>query len=160
MARGSLPADILLIGEAPGAAEDSLGQPFIGPAGKLLDSVIATAVDWAGLNKQPRICFTNLVGCVPKRELLTIGAPRATEIKACSGRLEDLLLLAKPRAIVMVGKLSSSWVPKILDYEPEASADLLHPSAILRGSAASQPLQIQRITVQLQDLFEKLYPEE
>jgi len=80
LARGKIPCDLLFIGEAPGQSEDVLGVPFVGPAGKLLDSIIdqATLTGRAeyspGSGKPvpnenfPRIAFTNLVSCIPKGE--------------------------------------------------------------------------------------------
>jgi uracil-DNA glycosylase len=61
LARGRIPAPILLCGEAPGVSEDVLGSPFIGPAGKLLDHILARAIDG-----QFDYCLTNLVGCIPR----------------------------------------------------------------------------------------------
>ena len=58
--RGQVPCDILLIGEAPGPSENVLGEPFAGPAGHLLDQIVGQS----GLGKF-RLCFTNLVGCIP-----------------------------------------------------------------------------------------------
>lgn len=60
LARGKLPADVLMVGEAPGLSEDVLGAPFTGPAGQLLDRII-TATELENY----RIAFTNLVGCIP-----------------------------------------------------------------------------------------------
>lgn len=45
LARGKVPCDVLFVGEAPGESEDALGSPFVGPAGKLLDRVVAKALD-------------------------------------------------------------------------------------------------------------------
>jgi uracil-DNA glycosylase len=44
LARGSIPCDILFVGEAPGRSEDALGKPFVGPAGILLDEMIEDAL--------------------------------------------------------------------------------------------------------------------
>lgn len=52
LGRGDIPCDLLFIGEAPGVSEDALGQPFIGPAGKLLDQLIKSSVGDA------RVCTT------------------------------------------------------------------------------------------------------
>src|ERR1700677_3497947 len=60
LARGSIPAQVLLIGEAPGNAEDSLGQPFKGVAGQLLDRIVEEAVP-----KDVKMCYSNLVCCIP-----------------------------------------------------------------------------------------------
>lgn len=61
LVRGKIPAPVLFIGEAPGASEDVLGRPFVGPAGKLLDHIIEKGIDG-----QYDYAITNLVGCIPK----------------------------------------------------------------------------------------------
>lgn len=125
--RGSLPCDVLFIGEAPGESEDELGEPFVGPAGQTLDELISAATE--GL-PQLRYAFTNLVGCLPvgttadpneKRE------PKAEEIHKCSSRLLEVLELSNPGLVVHVGTLS-----KKLDVGKRKSVHILHPAFILR----------------------------
>lgn len=156
LGRGRLPAEVLFIGEAPGASEDTLGRPFVGPAGQLLDSIIDAAVHNAGLEKPPSMAFTNLLGCIPRKDGV-ISSPKAAEIQLCAPRLQQFAELTKPRAVVTLGKLSATWAPKILDLDPDFSVDLIHPSALLRCSPITQPLEIQRATIRLQDLFEDMY---
>jgi DNA polymerase len=55
-ARGHVPCDILIIGEAPGASEDIIGRPFVGPAGILLDDILEKSLD-----PDIRVAMTNLV---------------------------------------------------------------------------------------------------
>lgn len=157
--RGSLPADILFVGEAPGGSEDVLGRPFAGPEGNLLDRVIESVTgqlrtSMAGMYDPPRLAFTNLVACIPKDEdgRKIVEPPKET-IKACGPRLNDLVKLAKPQALVMVGKLSGKWVPQIVDYDFEHSADIIHPAAILRLDQSQRDLAIQKTQVVLRDLF-------
>jgi uracil-DNA glycosylase len=61
LCRGRLPCDVLFVGEAPGVSEDVLGRPFVGPAGKLLDTIVERALDG-----QYDCAMTNLVACIPK----------------------------------------------------------------------------------------------
>ena len=61
LVRGYLPCQVLFIGEAPGSSEDLLGKPFIGPAGKLFDRILAES-----LPQGCRFALTNLVGCFPR----------------------------------------------------------------------------------------------
>ena len=71
MYRGDVPCDILFIGEAPGPSEDVIGQPFIGPAGHLLDRIIDKAIQpyrKVNPNISFRKVFTNLVCFIPKAE--------------------------------------------------------------------------------------------
>ncbi|MEK0326406.1 MAG: uracil-DNA glycosylase family protein, partial [Nitrosopumilus sp.] len=99
LARGKVPCDVLFIGEAPGASEDSLGSPFVGPAGHLLDQMIEDALDMTSpdqadlpaIDSGPRIAFTNLIACIPKDEdgnKISSGDDIPLEsIEACSERL-------------------------------------------------------------------------
>lgn len=153
LARGSLPCDILFIGEAPGAGENVLGRPFVGPAGKLLDQLIRDAelTQW-------KLAFTNLIACIPLdiHSHRKIQEPHKDHIKACSERLIEFVQLAKPKALVMVGKLSEQWVPKLVEELPQIRATLIHPAAILRADISQQPLAIQQSIITLGELNESL----
>ena len=156
LARGKLPAEVLIVGEAPGASEDVLGRPFVGPAGKLLDSIIEEA---EVVSCKPSKVFTNLVGCIPKDD----GGNKAHEpprdsLLACGPRLQELTEIARPKGIIMVGKLPQKWCPKLIDYDFEMSLDIVHPAAILRMDVSQQGLAIQRTTIQIRDFFNKLIP--
>src|SRR3990167_6241991 len=63
MLRGFIPADVLFVGEAPGESEDALGEPFIGPARKLLDFIILKSLTDNGF----RYLIANCVVCTPPR---------------------------------------------------------------------------------------------
>ena len=160
LGRGVLPCDVLFVGEAPGTSEDALGKPFVGPAGKLLDELIDAALANLGMDSprdRPRMAWTNMVACIPKYKPGEVGQPKRLEIEACSGRLNELVQLAKPQAIVMVGKLASQWAPKFIDYDFEYSIDLTHPASVLRESPARKGLSIDRIEIQLTELFEDIF---
>jgi DNA polymerase len=91
----------MLVGEAPGLQEDRQGQPFVGPAGKLLDQ----ALQQAGLNRA-ELYLTNVVkhrpwlrsGGRPKNR-----APKQSEVNACRRWLQQELALIQPRIIVCLG---------------------------------------------------------
>lgn len=156
LARGTIPADVIFIGEAPGQSEDTLGRPFVGPAGKLLDSMVEKATE--SLEKPIRCIYTNLVSCIPLDP--NVPTKKMTEppdwaIKACGDRLNELINLADPRAIIMVGKLSAKWCPKIVKRDFEFSADILHPAAILRADISQQGMAVQKTIITLEDLFWK-----
>lgn len=160
LARGKLPCDVLFVGEAPGGSEDVLGSPFVGPAGKTLDSFIEEAEDELNLKPQERLrkAWTNLIGCIPKDEDgRKVTEPPKESIEACAPRLVELATLANARALVMVGNLSQKWCPKILqDFDYEYSIDIIHPAAILRMDPSQQTVAAQRTTVELRDLFNEL----
>ena len=82
-------AEVLLVGEAPGASEDRQGEPFVGAAGKLLDDMLAMI----GLRRQ-QIYITNSVKCRPPQNR----DPLNTEKDACSGYLRRQLELMQPKS--------------------------------------------------------------
>jgi uracil-DNA glycosylase family 4 len=148
LARGKLPCDILFIGEGPGPSEDVCAQPFIGPAGQLLDSLIERAL---GKDHTYRIAFTNLVACIPLDERgEKFDKPMDEDIRACRPRLEEFLDIAKPKLIFCVGRLASDYA--YLGWIPGGvyRADIDHPSYLLRMShnlIAKQSIDIQRCVV-------------
>lgn len=178
-ARGTLPCDVLFIGEAPGESENVLGKPFCGPAGHLLDRIIAESLKGVYVDggtghegREPRLAFTNLVCCIPREE----GGGKATEppkeaVKACAPRLKELVRLARPRLVVLVGKLAKKAVAGQADFcEPGEGTqppwleegefirfcEITHPAAILRANVAERGLMIQRCEVVLRDAAEEL----
>lgn len=146
--RGCLPCDVLFIGEAPGASEDMLGQPFVGPAGKLLDSQIEDAMRNVGLEGL-RLCFTNLVCCIPKEGGKKIGEPEAVSIKACERRLNEFIDLCEPSLTVSVGDLSHKY--RVADCK------ITHPAAILRAEVVRQALMYQKVVVTLENEFKERF---
>jgi uracil-DNA glycosylase family 4 len=150
--RGSVPADVLFVGEAPGISEDVVGQPFVGPAGKLLDGwIAATLVD------HQRYAITNLVGCLPTNDDGEKGAPDEEQIKACRSRLLDFIMLCKPRLIACVGQLAAKGVRDRFIQERLFAAgfgntkvvDIVHPAFVLRQNIAQQAMLGQRAVVTL-----------
>jgi uracil-DNA glycosylase family 4 len=95
-------ADLMIVGEAPGAEEDAEGMPFLGAAGKKLDVLLAEA----GLERK-RAYITNVVKCRPIKEREghppTNRAPEPSEIAACWRYLESQITLVRPRVIVALG---------------------------------------------------------
>lgn len=146
LARGQIPCDVLFVGEAPGQSEDSLGKPFVGPAGILLDEIIAQAVP-----ESLRKGFTNLICCIPLGEDGSkTEAPPPDSIRACSTRLLDFIALAKPRLIVNVGSFARDWVPSLLPGQCRIPMlDIVHPAAILKGNAAVKPLKVRECVTRI-----------
>lgn len=162
-ARGRIPCDVLFMGEAPGRSEDVLGKPFVGPAGQLLDAIIARSVP-----KDVTHAFTNLVCCIPLEEDgEKAAAPDGKEIKACAPRLTEFIELARPKLIVCVGKLAKDYLdPSERDNvwkvggRPELAEikriDVIHPAAILRANFANRGLLIQRAGVTITTAIEEM----
>jgi DNA polymerase len=92
---GSAKANIMFIGEAPGKSEDEQGRPFVGRAGKLLDSLLNTA----GLSRE-QVYITNMVKCRPPDNR----DPKAEEVAACEPYLEQQIQSIKPKVIVTLGR--------------------------------------------------------
>ena len=127
-------AEVLFIGEAPGANEDAQGEPFVGRAGKLLDDMLAMI----GLDRS-RIYITNSVKCRPPQNR----DPLNTEKDACRGYLSRQLALMKPKIIVCLGRISAMEIIKedfritqehgqFFEKDGIQMMALYHPAALLR----------------------------
>ena len=134
-ARGRADAELVFIGEGPGADEDRLGFPFVGRAGKLLDKMIIAI----GLNPDD-VYITNIVKSRPpgNRE------PRPDEVKACWPYLERQIELVRPKIICTLGKPASNAVlntdkpmnelrGRWFSYEGIPVLPTYHPAYLLRS---------------------------
>ena len=131
---GAPDAEVLFIGEAPGANEDMQGEPFVGRAGKLLDDMLAMI----GLDRS-RIYITNSVKCRPPQNR----DPLNTEKDACHGYLVRQLQLMQPKIIVCLGRISAMEIIKpdfkitqehgqFFERDGIQMTALDHPAALLR----------------------------
>ena len=131
---GSPEAEVLFIGEAPGANEDAQGEPFVGRAGKLLDDMLAMI----GLDRS-RIYITNSVKCRPPQNR----DPLNTEKDACRGFLRRQVELMRPKIIVCLGRISAAEIIKedfkitqehgqFFERGGIQMMALYHPAALLR----------------------------
>jgi uracil-DNA glycosylase family 4 len=156
LARGKLPCDILFCGESPGASEDVIGKPFQGPAGHMLDRMIAQSIpkDW-------RLAFTNIISCFPieYKGDKSKGIDPAY-IKACAPRLKEFVEIAQPQLVVAVGKLSEQNVSTSLeDFDGKYKyVSIIHPSAILQADVTQRGLMYQKNVVTLRDSVDELVP--
>jgi DNA polymerase len=131
---GKRDADILFIGEGPGEQEDLQGEPFVGPAGKLLDDMMSI-IDLNRTNSY----IANIVKCRPPRNR----DPLETEQEACIGYLRNQVALIKPKIIVCLGRIAAmkliredfritrehgTWVNRNGIW----MTAIYHPSALLR----------------------------
>lgn len=92
---GSPEAEVMFVGEAPGANEDRLGRPFVGRAGMLLEELLAAA----GLDRDD-VWITNVVKARPPNNR----DPKAPEVAHCMPWLEAEVELIRPRVIVPLGR--------------------------------------------------------
>jgi uracil-DNA glycosylase len=136
-------ADVMMVGEQPGDAEDIAGHPFVGPAGRLLDR----ALEEAGIDRS-RVYVTNVVKHFkwePRGKRRIHAKPNAAEIGACRPWLETEVALVKPRILVCLGATAAQALLgrgfKVTKQRGEFVASPLaplatatvHPSSILRA---------------------------
>lgn len=131
---GNRQADILFVGEGPGEQEDIQGQPFVGPAGQLLDDMLSI------IDLDRSKCYiANIVKCRPPRNR----DPLETEQEACIGYLKQQIQLIQPKIIVCLGRIAAkaliredfritrehgAWTEK----DGVWMTAIYHPSALLR----------------------------
>lgn len=131
---GNKDADLMFIGEGPGADEDREGEPFVGRAGKLMNM----AFDGIGI-KREEVYIANIVKCRPPSNR----NPETDEADACIDYLRNQVMLVKPKVIVLLGSVAlknilgneygitasrGNWVErKGILYMPT-----WHPAALLR----------------------------
>src|SRR5215207_11480124 len=138
---GSDTADVMLVGEAPGASEDKQGRPFVGRSGKFLDQLL----EEAGLARDA-VFITNVVKARPPGNR----DPKADEVAHYLPWLERQLALIRPRVIVPVGRHAlAHFAPgrKITEVHGTLieEGDLrlvpwLHPAAALRNQSLRETL--------------------
>ena len=139
---GDPDADLMFIGEGPGANEDRQGLPFVGPAGELLTRIIE-AIEL----QRDEAYIANIVKCRPPGNR----DPKAPEVAACRDFLEEQIRLVAPTVIVALGRVAAQallgtdaplgrmrgdWysvqdVPTMVTY---------HPAALLRNVALKRPV--------------------
>ncbi len=165
LARGAVPADVVLCGECPGESEDTIGLPFVGPAGRLLDSIIAKSIPIS-----VSYAITNLVACYPAEAKKTDNhQPMKEEIAACAPRLREFVEVCGARLIVMVGSLADDHVPSAF---PDATfyagggitghrtllrwTSIVHPASILRMPMAQRDMAVRRSIVTITSAVQSL----
>ena len=131
---GTKQADVMFIGEGPGEQEDLQGEPFVGPAGKLLDDMMSI-IDLDRSN----VYIGNIVKCRPPHNR----DPLETEQDACIEYLRNQVALIRPKIIVCLGRIAAK---RIIDPEYRITRQhgtwvqkggvwmtaIYHPSALLR----------------------------
>ena len=139
--RGPARARLFLIGEQPGDQEDRAGEPFVGPAGRILDQAIAEA----GLNRDD-VYVTNAVKhfkWTAKGKRRIHQKPSAGEVSACHPWLAGELTAVDPAVIVALGATAGQALfgskfrvgaarGQVLDHEGRPVIATIHPSAVLR----------------------------
>jgi len=137
---GNPKSTILFIGEAPGRYEDEQGVPFVGRAGRLLDSLLESI----GLDRS-EVFVTNMLKCRPPKNR----DPLPDELKACGPYLNKQIELINPKIIVTLGRFSFAWFfPDIPIGEARGKPinlengtvvyPMYHPAAALRNGKIRQ----------------------
>lgn len=131
---GNPNADILFIGEAPGADEDRLGEPFVGRAGQLLDKILAAIQ----MSRQT-VYIANILKCRPPQNR----DPQSDEMELCFPYLYEQVHLIKPKLICTLGRIASQALLKTTTplgklrnnwqfFEDIPVIVTYHPAALLR----------------------------
>ena len=116
---GAGDADIMFIGEAPGWHEDQQGRPFVGPAGKYLDELLASI----GLRRE-QVYIANVIKCRPQGNR----DPLPSEIQNCRKWLERQIEIISPKMIVTLGRYSMAM------FFPGKSISKIHGTAQKRDN--------------------------
>ena len=139
--KGNESAQVVIIGEGPGEQEDITGLPFVGRAGKMLD----TALSSVDIDPLEDCYITNIVKCRPPNNR----KPSAVESEACMPWLNEQVNLLKPKIIILAGstavqsflginepisKIRGQWIEKDnIKYMP-----IFHPSYLLRNPSKNK----------------------
>ncbi len=137
---GNINAELMFIGEGPGAEEDRTGRPFVGKAGQLLDKMIA-----AMKFSREEVYIANVVKCRPPENR----QPSPDEAMACLGYLKRQIALIQPKAIVCLGGVALSFLlnenagimrmrGKWLSFDGIPVMPTFHPAYLLRQESAKR----------------------
>ncbi len=147
---GNPNAELMFVGEAPGADEDEQGEPFVGKAGQLLTKIIQAM----GFSRE-EIYIGNVLKCRPNMPPGESGnrKPKPEEMQTCLPWLEKQIALIKPRALVAlgatavegllgntepVGKLRGRW----LDFHGIPVMTTYHPAYLLRNQSITEKRKV------------------
>jgi uracil-DNA glycosylase family 4 len=158
---GNPDAELMFVGEAPGADEDARGEPFVGRAGQLLTRIIETM----GLSRD-EVYIANILKCRPDMPKGTPGnrAPTADEMRTCIGYLIEQIEIIQPRVVVALGAtaveglLGARGVMRELrgkwhSYHDTPLMITYHPSYLLRNQS---PAEKRKVWEDMMAVLEKL----
>ena len=138
---GDANADIMFIGEGPGANEDETGKPFVGKAGELLTKIIENVLSL----KREQVYIANIVKCRPPNNRV----PTQNEVESCLPYLLKQIKLIKPKIIITLGataynNLTNDKTPiskirgEVLPFTNAKLIPTFHPSFLLRNPSAKK----------------------
>ncbi len=138
---GAPDADLMFIGEAPGAEEDARGEPFVGRAGKLLDRILEAI----GFGRE-EVYIANILKCRPPDNR----DPQALEVEACEPYLRRQIAIIRPAVLCALGRVAAQTLlkstesltrmrQKVHRYEGRPLVVTYHPAALLRNPNWKRP---------------------
>ncbi|MEB3254418.1 MAG: uracil-DNA glycosylase [Synechococcus sp.] len=141
ISRGNPAAELMLIGEAPGAQEDVQGLPFVGRSGRMLDQLLREV----GLDPERETYVCNVIKCRPPNNR----RPKKAELKACRRWFDLQLTLVNPRILVLIGATAVEAVLGGKDKMTELRGTwqrwqdrdvmpIFHPSYLLRNPSRDE----------------------
>jgi DNA polymerase len=141
--QGNPRAELMFIGEAPGAEEDEQGLAFVGRAGRLLTDIIEKGLKM----KRSEVWIGNILKCRPPQNR----NPETDEVLACQPFLEAQIRTIRPRVLVALGKFSAHWLLKTAtpitrlrgqlgEWEGIPAMPTYHPAYLLRNPRAKKDL--------------------
>ena len=132
----------MFVGEGPGFHEDQQARPFVGPAGKFLDELLASIG-----YKRTDVYITNVVKCRPPENR----DPLPNEIEACRSFLEEQIAWIRPKVIVTLGRYSLAWFfPRdtiskvhglVREREGRVFVHMYHPAAALHAGGLRKVIE-------------------
>ncbi|MBP5157601.1 MAG: uracil-DNA glycosylase [Treponema sp.] len=139
---GSQHPVVMVVGEGPGEMEDRSGRPFVGPAGQLLDRMLAAI----SLSRTSNCYIANIVKCRPPHNR----DPYPDEEEACSPFLEAQIHILKPKVILALGNIAAKKLlntsegisrlrGRFYDYNGIPLTATYHPSALLHNETLKRP---------------------
>ena len=151
--RGNPNAKLMIVGEAPGAQEDRIGKPFVGPSGKLLDQILAS-VD---LDSERNVFITNAVFRLPRGDdgVRQVRKPTLEEIDFYKPYLLEIIRLVDPHIVLLTGgvsmravlnetkrgitKMRGEWHQQLIEGKNGSHTrwimPIFHPAYLLRNDA-------------------------
>ena len=158
---GDPESELMFIGEGPGEQEDRQGEPFVGPAGQLLDDML----EMIDLDRS-RVYIANVVKCRPPRNR----DPLNEEQAACRHWLDAQREIIRPKLIVCLGRIAAAAVIKPafkitrehgvwFDADGARAMAMYHPSALLRDPSKRPEtfVDLRSLRAEAQKICEHLY---
>ena len=144
-------AKSLFVGEAPGAREDAVGEPFVGPSGQLLDQVL----DEVGLSRDA-VAVTNVVKCRPPGNR----TPTREEAARCRRWLDAQVAILDPVVVCTLGATATAWAlgrpvrlsdvrGRPMPYDGRLLVATYHPAAAIRGGRSGPTMDALRSDIAL-----------